>query len=196
LAEAHVGELPPGTKACVVCGEPINIVASRCIHCQSEQGWIRRVGVSTTVLSLAVALVSVLAVAVPALKETLTTKNSHLVFSIQGASAGTVYVLVSNQGIRPGSVAGVAEVCTSENRCAWAKRPLNEITLLGPGQSALLEFYPDGANPHMTKKDKSSSCEVGGLTTDFVGRTTLWTVPIECMLTDHIVPASVPNDRP
>ena len=59
----HLGELPEGTKRCIVCGEPINLAARKCVHCSSEQAAIRqKLGFSTNFLSMSVALVSVLGV--------------------------------------------------------------------------------------------------------------------------------------
>ena len=104
MAETHIGELPPGTKRCKVCAEPINISAKKCIHCQSDQGWAFRLGFSATVLSLLVALVTVLTAAIPVIKDALTPRNSGLTASFQGAERSAVHVLVSNDGVRPGSV--------------------------------------------------------------------------------------------
>ena len=103
MAEAHVGPLPDGTKPCKICQEPINRGARKCIHCQSSQGWLSGLAVSATMMSLLVALVSVLAAAVPAFKSLLTPVNSDLVFVPQGMTRETVSVLVYNRGIRPGT---------------------------------------------------------------------------------------------
>ena len=94
MAEAHVGPLPDGTKPCKICQEPINRGARKCIHCQSSQGWLSGLAVSATMMSLLVALVSVLAAAVPAFKSLLTPVNSDLVFVPQGMTRETVSVLV------------------------------------------------------------------------------------------------------
>src|SRR5437660_570837 len=86
MAEAHVGPLPEGLKHCKACQEPINRNARKCIHCQGEQGEIRRrLAFSSTVLALLVALISVLTAAAPVLKEALTPKNSDIELSFQGA---------------------------------------------------------------------------------------------------------------
>ena len=107
MAQAHTGPIPDGLKQCPVCGEPVNVKAWKCIHCQSDLGrWRRKLGVSSTALALLVALVSVLTAAVPVLKETLTPKNSDIGLSFQGADANIVAVLISNHGTRPGSFRG------------------------------------------------------------------------------------------
>ena len=56
----------------------------------SYQGGLRRVGLSSTVLSLLVALVSVLTAAVPVLKDALTPKNSDITATYQGTTKVTV----------------------------------------------------------------------------------------------------------
>jgi hypothetical protein len=105
MGEAHVGPLPEGMKHCRVCAEPINKAAQKCIHCQTEQSvWRRRLGFSSTVLALLIALISVLSSAVPAFKEILTPKDSHLSFTYLGATDDYIGILISNSGNRPGSV--------------------------------------------------------------------------------------------
>jgi hypothetical protein len=71
-------------KPCKVCGEAIKRSARKCIHCDSYQDWHANIGMSTTVLSLLVALVAVLTPAVPVMKTTFSSKNSSLSFSLQG----------------------------------------------------------------------------------------------------------------
>ena len=92
------------TKPCKVCGEPIKRVARVCVHCNNYQNWRSELNISGTVLSLLVALLSVLTVLVPVIKEALTIKNSSLSFAFQGATDTTISVLSTNQGARPGSV--------------------------------------------------------------------------------------------
>ena len=87
MSEAHVGPLPEGMKHCRVCAEPINKAAQKCIHCQSEQStWRQRLGFSSTVLALLIALISVLSSAVPVFERALTPKDSHLSFAYLGAT--------------------------------------------------------------------------------------------------------------
>jgi hypothetical protein len=116
MAKIHLGDIPEGTKRCIVCFEPINVQARRCIHCQSDQlSTLRRLGLSTTVLSLLVALVSVLSFAVPVITAALTPSNSDLVASFQAADGVRLDVIVSNKGTRPGTVRG-AEITFPENQ--------------------------------------------------------------------------------
>ena len=100
-----VGELPKGLKQCTVCKEPINEQATRCIHCDSEQDfWRRRLGFSSTVLSLMVALVTVLTAAIPVVKNAFTTQDSNIGVSFQAANDHEISIKASNAGIRAGSI--------------------------------------------------------------------------------------------
>ncbi len=74
-------------KLCRICCEPIAAGARKCIHCDSFQDWRGNLGVSATVLSLLVALVSVLTASAPILTKTLTPERSDLAFAFQGANS-------------------------------------------------------------------------------------------------------------
>ena len=105
MGESFVGELQQGLKRCEVCQEPINERALKCIHCSSEQGFMRRrLGLSSTVLSLLVALVTVLTAAIPVIKNAFTPEDLRVTAAFQAADAHSVSVMVSNNGIRAGSV--------------------------------------------------------------------------------------------
>src|SRR5215467_12617372 len=84
-------------KSCKVCGEDIKKEARKCTHCDSYQDWRANVGFSNTVLSLLVALCSVLTVAVPVILDTVTPKNSDLRFAYHGISDHSITVLVTNK---------------------------------------------------------------------------------------------------
>jgi hypothetical protein len=180
MAEAHVGELPPGTKPCRVCCEPINEKASRCIHCQSEQAELRyRLGFSGTVLSLLVALASVLAVAVPAIKDVLTPRNSAFRFSYQTITDGSLKILVSNVGIRPGSLREDARLLIRKSNTDSEVRLLHRtsafptmaegIMLIEPGRTYLLGYRVDRATAWDLNKVPDDSCVVEMDYTDFQG---------------------------
>jgi predicted nucleic acid-binding Zn ribbon protein len=94
------------TKPCKVCGEPIKKSARVCIHCSNYQDWRSELSISSTVLSLLVALFSVLTVAVPVIEQALEVKNAKLLFAPQGQTDKFITIMASNTGIRPGSVTG------------------------------------------------------------------------------------------
>jgi hypothetical protein len=151
MAETHIGELPPGTKRCKVCAEPINISAKKCIHCQSDQEWTSRLGFSATVLSLLVALITVLTAAIPVVRDAITPRDSGLTASFQGADRNGVYVLVSNDGIRPGSVKFGDWHVTSSDKPAGNLFGISFVISLPqaasdqvvePGKSKVFSFVP------------------------------------------------------
>ncbi len=90
-------------KFCVVCAEHIFADASKCKHCDSYQGFRRHFNFSNTILSLLVALVSVLAVATPVFVSVFERDDALIDFSSATASTDSVYLLVSNRGTAPGS---------------------------------------------------------------------------------------------
>ncbi len=104
-------------NACLVCREVIKPNARKCIHCNSFQNWRRFVSVSTTVLSLLVALVSVLSVGIPAVL-TAMPKDTDIEASIidvkkvaiKDSNSGEpkeqamVTIFLTNRGKKPGAV--------------------------------------------------------------------------------------------
>jgi hypothetical protein len=62
MSDASVQLNTVETKPCKVCGEEIRESARKCNHCDSYQDWRLNIGFSNTVLSLLVALCSVLTV--------------------------------------------------------------------------------------------------------------------------------------
>jgi hypothetical protein len=138
VAETHIGPLPEGTKSCRVCAEPINKAAQKCIHCQSEQSWVRqRLGLSSTVLSLLVALISVLTASVPILMESLATKNAKLSFTFLSADDQYIVVFVTNAGTRPGTISQVSVIVGEGVLQLTTGSP---APIIEPGRSYLLQF--------------------------------------------------------
>lgn len=142
---------PTGTsdmKACKVCAEPIKKAARICTHCNSYQDWRIGLSMSNTVLALLVALIAVVTAAVPVFKEAFTPKNSSLAIAFQVANTKALTVLVTNTGIRPGTVSQPMSVHIYEKTLA----PLGQIEvplhivdqtdlssfLIEPGKSVLL----------------------------------------------------------
>ena len=142
MAGIHVGELPDGAKRCVVCAEPINLAAVRCVHCGAEQTAMRqRMGVSTNVLSMMVALVSVLGVVVPLLIQSATPDDSKLVFSLQYATDKELFVIVSNQGKEPGTVATAHLQVKDGKSVQLRSSEFAPVEVVDPKKSILLRFH-------------------------------------------------------
>lgn len=73
------------SNRCVACRTEIEDEASKCVHCDSFQNWRRHLNISTSVLSLLVALTSVSAIVVPKIVETFHTPRSQLEIALTRA---------------------------------------------------------------------------------------------------------------
>jgi hypothetical protein len=89
-----------------MCRKEIPSGAKICTECDSYQDWRRYFGLSSTILSLLVALVSVLTVAVPVLRHALTADRSEIRCNVLGwnENSGEVTLVVSNKGPRPSAI--------------------------------------------------------------------------------------------
>jgi hypothetical protein len=186
------------TKPCKVCAEKIKSAARICIHCSSYQDWRADLNISSTVLSLLVALVSVLTVAAPVMINALTPKNSKLAVSFQGANNQNMDILVSNGGSRPGTIRLPVSLAIATTKGS-ATIPLtfsgviSPAALLDPGKSQLLIFNIQdrrisGADatvtvPVLNNFDgdyEKATCTLKVTKTDFTGEKSELVVPIDC----------------
>jgi hypothetical protein len=87
---------------CRVCFEPLHKGAVKCIHCGSFQNWQRFLNIGSGILSLLVALIAVLTVAVPIIKSSLTTKRPDVHFTLIKYEPKTMHIICSNLGNRSG----------------------------------------------------------------------------------------------
>lgn len=92
----------PSVKKCVMCTKELPADARICTECDCYQDWRQYFGLSSTVLSLLVALFSVLTVAVPVISDALTPKISsvHCNLISWDENTGEVRIAVSNEGAR------------------------------------------------------------------------------------------------
>lgn len=185
MSEAHVGPLPEGMKHCRICAEPINKRAMKCIHCQSEQSlWRQRMGLSSTVLALLIALISVTTAALPAIKDFLTPKNSSLSFSYTGATEDYIGVLVSNSGIRPGTLKSA-----SLAREGFPLIPLhivglafNATEIINAGANRQVNFYARRNPMHLDTEamTKNKVCNIEIKFKEFLGKSSTQNVSANC----------------
>lgn len=91
---------------CKQCSEPIPAGAKLCRHCHSHQDWRRHLNISSTVLALLVALVSVLSAGVPVLVSALGSPASRLSLSNAVVSNETLFLVATNTGERPAAIQG------------------------------------------------------------------------------------------
>ncbi len=94
---------------CIVCREQIKAGARKCIHCDSYQDWREHFNFSSSALAWLVALVSVISLSLPVIKNALQKDNSNVVLAFQGIEEGYISLIASNLGTRPGSI-GSAEL--------------------------------------------------------------------------------------
>jgi predicted nucleic acid-binding Zn ribbon protein len=140
--EIYLGEIPEGTKRCLVCAEPINAASRKCVHCGADQNPLRqRLGFSTNFLSMAVALVSVLGVVVPVLIQSATPDNSHLIFSLQYATDSELFVIVSNQGREPGTVSLARLQVKGGKSVELRSSERAPVLIVEPKKTELLHFH-------------------------------------------------------
>ncbi len=212
MAEAHTGDLPAGTKRCTVCAEPINKDASKCIHCQSDQNWKSRLGLSSSILSLLVALVAVIGAVGPIIVKTFTPEDSRLISSFQGADQGRIRLLISNTGTRPGSIkpGGWITLPNGKQQAIGMTLPTapNE-RVVEPGKSSLTSFAvlptiqsADGLFATRKQPDEATvggialqetfpregSCLIAPEVTDFTGAHHTLDIKVMCEELHHLVP--------
>ena len=102
-------EIPkPPSNTCCVCHESIEIGAKKCVHCNSYQDWRRYLNLSSTMLALIVALVSVLSISIPMLKDNFKPNNSKINILFQSDSFKNLTFIASNSGNRPGGIGNVS----------------------------------------------------------------------------------------
>jgi hypothetical protein len=98
------------SSRCRYCKEPIYPRARRCNACGSFQDWRRFFDFSAVILSLLVALVSVLSAIVPQIANLLPPWGSKLKVSSYYFSTDAVSLLVENRGNKPGHIGRVKAV--------------------------------------------------------------------------------------
>jgi hypothetical protein len=167
------------SKPCAVCGEKIATVALKCIHCESYQDFRRYSPLSSTILSLIIALISVATLAVPILKKTFQGENSEILISTVIPEDRKVSVFVSNSGTRPGAIieafmdiSGLFDV--KNYQMFQLRLEENLPVLVGPGKhervilernkGALIDLKPDG-------NFQTAKCDLYVKSIDFHGKT-------------------------
>jgi hypothetical protein len=95
----------PSKHLCSICKHEMPVGAVKCVECGSYHNWRRFLGMGSTVLGLLVALVSVLAFAIPIWNETLVPKKMkpHVVL-MNVADDGSAIFSISNAGTAPGAL--------------------------------------------------------------------------------------------
>jgi hypothetical protein len=102
--------IPDTMRRCLSCQEPIHPKAKLCKTCKSYQDWRRHFSFSTVVLSLLVALVSVVSAVGPQIVALLPPCGSDLRIRSYYFSEDTVSLIVENRGNKPGYMGKITAV--------------------------------------------------------------------------------------
>ncbi|APO49698.1 hypothetical protein LUI11_32240 [Bradyrhizobium diazoefficiens] len=131
-----IGEFPSNapTKLCTTCGALMPNSAIKCTKCDSFQNWHNRIAVSTTVLALLTALVSVAGATLPNLWSWYRSGNSHVSVSFaHDDDEGGIFLVATNDGDRIGSIARVSVDFTAKDT------PYSFAAVLDPQSSPSIE---------------------------------------------------------
>ena len=156
-------------KRCLVCQEEILFGSRKCIHCDSFQDWRRKINLGNSVLSLMVALISVIGLTFPAIMNSLKKDGSSVEVTllkipdeIRGDGLGDVYpslnaekhemkyvidldFLATNSGNRPGRI-GEGMLSITHKNVVIAKGEvvfIDETKIVKSGDYTILESIVD-----------------------------------------------------
>jgi hypothetical protein len=111
--------LKEDNKLCIECSLPIPRSAKKCTECDTYQDWRRYLPFSTTILSLTIALFSVLGLSIPSIIEAMKDRDAKINAAIISNRMGflqyggvarrslIVDLFVTNSGKLPGAIKGV-----------------------------------------------------------------------------------------
>ena len=151
-------------KKCKICGENIRSDAVYCTHCNNFQNWRSYLGVSSTFLSILVALISVLTVFVAVVADSAIKNDSDIDASIinwersfkvhQGHTAQILVaeIFITNSGKKPGAIKSISVKGSSDKEYtilqSKIENTLNEYSniaveseIIEPGRSMILRRY-------------------------------------------------------
>ncbi|MEA3009866.1 MAG: hypothetical protein QOJ91_1558 [Sphingomonadales bacterium] len=127
------------TKACRICAHAIPSAAVKCTVCDSYQNWLGKVHLSTTTLSLLVALVATSATAIPIIGNLTKVDDSEMYVRFWSASEESLVLVAVNTGTRPGFIAGGHIMDSHENGIPLIPA-VTKFNLISPGKAELIRF--------------------------------------------------------
>jgi len=122
---------------CVVCKEEIIFEAKKCIHCDSFQDWRRHFQFNVVVLSLLVALFSVVTTSVPVI-QSVVLPQAAMRFSFLHFRSGNIMIVATNTG-RRAAVLNKA-IMSMETRVNSSRR---QVSLAVRGEAGKKEIIID-----------------------------------------------------
>ncbi|NKM68574.1 hypothetical protein [Rhizobium laguerreae] len=170
------------SKPCKVCGLLVPQHASKCTHCDSYQDWRRYITLSTTMVALLTALISVIVTGVPQLYQLVhVPRSSPAVSLLQNYdSPGSSIFLVSNSGDRPAAIEGV--MFNAPNPVgSWGGSLPDELSnrLIDPGKGKLIRVTFPGLedNSYSKRELAGKRCNLTVFLTQFNGQRTEYPFP-------------------
>ena len=127
-------------KLCRTCAQLIPTLAKKCTHCGDFQDWRSHLGMSTTVLSLLVALVSVSSQAIPVILNAIKpAAAAEIRATLQGSDQFFLTILVTNTGQLTGGVNRV--YISAKNRSTvWFQEPHTFPIFVGSNSEKAIRF--------------------------------------------------------
>lgn len=193
------------TKSCRICGHQIPKAAIKCTKCDSFQNWFGKIHLSTTTLSLLVALIASSVSAIPVLRDLFSRDDSRIYVKLGGVSEEGITLLAVNSGTRPGLV---SEGIVQESGRAFGLLRLQgaQHRLVNPGRVEALQYK---LRVFRDRRERSGSrdCEASIHVVNFRSNESYTILPMTCrfltavleiqsQLHEHAVPAEPRRARP
>jgi hypothetical protein len=186
--------------ACRVCREPLKAGATKCLACDSYQGWQRFLGFSSSILALAIALISVLQVALPVFINVARGAYSDASLRLMKTDGNLLRFVATNAGNRPAVVAdGTIALTVAGEEESLPLEGGGGLGLIEPGAmkeitlgleeswtSQLISFAAEGSAPPPATSRQTATlvshrpmlAEVRVGTVQFNGEETRFTFPV------------------
>lgn len=134
-------ESVPEVKKCFMCQSTIPFAAMKCTECDSYQGWRRFLGLSSSILTLLIALFSVLGLVVPVLLTTFDDKVAQLSVARAVIVEDKIEVALVNYGERSAYVSSIG----IHTEAGLFRNFRQTITKVNPDDIVLEEFSLTGS---------------------------------------------------
>lgn len=194
MDEQPSGEGDVTNLTCRQCRRGMPAGAKLCSHCSSYQDWRGYLPISSTVLALLVALISVVSATLPAAIAALHHPNSAVKIASPVINGEEVYLVVSNTGDRPAAISGA--LLASPIIDSMTLVPINPASVFIPPGSRQVSFHvhfrasalsaSDMADDKRMRSDKANSV-VSLIVTDFDGGAEVHKIPLDLLDTRRLI---------
>lgn len=130
---------PAPEPLCRICAQSIPPGALKCTKCDSYQNWLGRFQISTTTLSLLVALLATSISAIAPLRALFTPDDSDISVQFLQSEAGGFTVVAINGGTRPGFLSG-GLIDQGTTQAVGMDLPGPQLELIRPGEVKQVNF--------------------------------------------------------